>query len=139
MRPGRCLAPCSSAKTNLTRTTSPRLKLVIRSVLWIVPKVRQHRVIPVVEHGQIGDSELVRQVVSQACLDGVPHVIPNGLVALCSGYPNAPPRLARHVDAEPRSRALDGRHQVSAYGITLAQIRKCVNVTRHFGLLIAAR
>src|SRR5229473_6738179 len=103
MRPGRCLAPCSSAKTNLTRTTSPRLKLVIRGVLWVVPKVRQHRVSAFVEGDQIGGRQLVGEIVFQARLDGLPHVIPNRLVALRGGDVNAPARFTRHIDAQPRS------------------------------------
>src|SRR6266851_8413482 len=113
MRPGRCLTPFSSAKTNLTSTTSPRLKLVIRGVLWVVPKVRQHRVSAFVEGDQIGGRQLVGEIVLQARLDGLPHVLPNRLVPLRRGNVNAAPRFARHIDAQPRSALLRGRHGFS--------------------------
>src|SRR5260370_10684747 len=110
MRPGRCLTPFSSAKTNLTSTTSPRLKLVIRGVLWVVPKVRQHRVRAFVEGDQIGGRQLVGEIVLQARFDGLPHIIPNRLIALRRGDVNAPPPLAWHIDAPPRSPLLRCRH-----------------------------
>ena len=52
------------------RTTSPRLTLAIRGVLRIVPKLRQHRVCTFVEGDQIGDRQLVGQIVLQTRLDG---------------------------------------------------------------------
>src|SRR5713101_5591601 len=111
MRPGRCLAPCSSAKTNLTRTTSPRLKLVIRGVPWVVPKVRQHRISAFVEGDQIGRRQLVGQIVLQARLDGLPHVVPNGLITLRRRNVNAAPCFAWNINAEPRSTLLGSRHR----------------------------
>src|SRR3970040_1563257 len=101
MRPGRCLAPFSSAKTNLTRTTSPRLTLVIRGVLWVVPKVRHHRIGAFAESDQIGGRQVVGKIVLQARLDGLPHVVPNGLIApgRCDG--NAAPRFAGITDSRP--------------------------------------
>src|SRR2546429_5421387 len=82
IKPGRCLAPFSSANTNLTRTTSPRLQLVIRGILWIVPKGRQHGISAFIERDQIGSRELVDEIVFQASLNGFPDVLTNGLVAL---------------------------------------------------------
>src|SRR5260221_13121677 len=76
IKPGRCLAPFSSANTNLTRTTSPRLQLVIRGILWIVPKVRQHGISAFIERDQIGSRELVDQIVFQARLHGFPRATP---------------------------------------------------------------
>src|SRR5712691_599336 len=92
---------------------SPRLKLVIRRVLWVVPKVRQHRVSAFVEGDEIDGRQLVGQIVLQARLDGLPHVIPDRLVALRGGDVNAPPRLAWYIDAQPRSTLLCGRHESS--------------------------
>src|SRR3989442_9855211 len=111
MRPGRRLAPLSPAKTNLTRTTSPRLKLVIRGVLWVVPKVRQHRIGAFVEGDQIGGRQLVGKIVLQARLDGFPHVIPNGLIALRRRDVNAAPRFAWNINAQPRSPVLGSGHR----------------------------
>src|SRR5713226_9010395 len=113
MRPGRRLTPFSSAKTNFTRTTSPRLKLVIGRVLWVVPKVRQHRVSAFVEGHQIGGRQLVSQIVLQARLDGLPDIIPNRLVAFRCGDVNAPARFARHINAQPCPALLRGRHGFS--------------------------
>src|SRR3989442_6194131 len=110
MRPGRCFVPFSSAKTNLTRTTSPRLKLVIRGVLWVVPKVRQHRISAFVEGDQIGGRELVGKIVLQPRLDGLPHIVPNGLIALRRSDVNATSRFARNINAESRSTLWGGRH-----------------------------
>src|SRR5258708_29086176 len=113
MRPGRCLTPFSSAKTNLTSTTSPRLKLVIRGVLWVVPKIRQYRVSAFVQGDEIGGRQLVDQIVLQPRLDGLPHILPNRLLALRCGDMNAPTRFAGHIDAQPRSALLCGRHGIS--------------------------
>src|SRR3989304_4285518 len=106
MRQGRCLAPFSSAKTNLTRTTSPRLKLVIRGVPWVVPKVRQHRISAFVEGDQCGGRQLVGKIVLQARFDGLPDVVPNGLIALRRRDVNAAPRFTRNIDAQSGSTLL---------------------------------
>src|SRR6516225_3614922 len=106
MRPGRCLAPFSSANTNFTRTMSPRLKLVIRGVLWVVPKVRQHRISAFVEGDQLGSRQLVGKISFQARLDCFPHVVPNGLIAFRRRDMNAPSDFARNINAQPRSTLL---------------------------------
>src|SRR4051794_26254805 len=103
MRLGRCLGPFSSAKTKLTRTMAPRPKLVIIGVLWVVPTVRQYGVSAFVEGDQIGGGQLVGEIVLQARLDGLPHIVSNRLIALGSGDVNAPPRFARQIDAQPCS------------------------------------
>src|SRR5215469_1377903 len=103
MRPGRCFTPFSSAKTNLTSTTSPRLKLVIRSVLAVVPQVCQHWVRASVEGVQIRRRQLVRKILFQPRFHGLPHVVPDGLIAFRRGNMNASPRLARNIDAESRA------------------------------------
>src|SRR5437764_7077511 len=129
IKPGRCLAPCSSANTNLTRTTSPRLQLVIRGILWIVPKGRQHGISAFIERDQVGGRELVDEIVFQASLNGFPDVLTNGLVALGCGDVNSSPGLTRNVNAKPRSSLVHNRHLRSIpYTTTLAHIRKCVNV-----------
>src|SRR5882762_117068 len=129
IKPGRCLAPFSSANTNLTRTTSPRLQLVIRGILWIVPKGRQHGISAFIERDQIGSRELVDEIVFQASLNGFPDVLTNGLVALGCGDVNSSPGLMRNVNAKPRSSLVHSRHLRSmTYTTTLAHIRKCVNV-----------
>src|SRR5437870_11681428 len=110
IKPGRCLAPFSSANTNLTRTTSPRLQLVIRGILWIVPKCRQHGISAFIEGDQIGSRELVDQIVFQASLNGFPDVLTNGLVALGCGDVNSSPGLTRNVNAKPRSSLVHSRH-----------------------------
>src|SRR5467141_182960 len=101
IKPGRCLAPFSSANTNLTRTTSPRLQLVIRGILWIVPKGRQHGISAFIQRDQI---------VFQASLNGFPDVLTNGLVALGCGDVNSSPGLTRNVNAKPRSSLVHSRH-----------------------------
>src|SRR5438093_4111747 len=112
MRAGLCLAAFSSATTNLTRTRSPRLKLVIRGVFWVVPKVRQHRISAFVESDQIGGRQLVGKIVLQARLDGLPHVFPNRLIALRRRDVNTAPGLAWNINAQPRSTLLGSRHRV---------------------------
>src|SRR2546428_12930723 len=129
MRPGRCLAPFSSAKTNLTRTTSPRLKLVIRGVLWVVPQVRQYWISAFVEGDQTRGRQLVGKIVLQARLDGLPNVVSNRLIALRRGDVNTASRFAWNINAESRSTRLGSRH-VSQTRPTLAQIRRRVNVPR---------
>src|SRR5207237_1485507 len=101
IKPGRCLAPFSSANTNLRRTTSPRLQLVIRGILWIVPKGRQNGISAFIERDQIGGRELVDQIVFQASLNGFPDVLTNGLVALGCGDVNRSEE--RRVGKECRS------------------------------------
>src|SRR6266404_619223 len=101
IKPGRCLAPFSSANTNLTRTTSPRLQLVIRGILWIVPKGRQHGISAFIERDQIGSRELVDEIVFQASLNGFPDVLTNGLVALGCGDVNSSPGHSRHLRSIP--------------------------------------
>src|SRR5437016_2435393 len=110
IKPGRCLAPFSSENTNLTRTTSPRLQLVIRGILWIVPKGRQHGISAFIERDQIGSRELVDEIVFQASLNGFPDVLTNGLVALGCGDVNSSPGLTRNVNAKPRSSLVHSRH-----------------------------
>ena len=125
----RPLAPFSSANTNLTRTTSPRLQLVIRGILWIVPKGRQNGISAFIERDQIGSRELVDEIVFQASLNGFPDVLTNGLVALGCGDVNSSPGLTRNVNAKPRSSLVHSRHfTINFYTTTLAHIRKCVNV-----------
>src|SRR5437773_11879068 len=72
IKPGRYLAPFSSANTNLTRTSSPRLQLVIRGILGIVPKCRQHGISAAIERDQTGSRDLVDQNVFQASLNSFP-------------------------------------------------------------------
>src|SRR6266404_5205411 len=100
IKPGRCVAPFSSANTNLTRTTSPRLQLVIRGILWIVPKGCQNGISAFIERDQIGSRELVDEIVFQASLNGFPDVLTNGLVALRCGDVNSSPGLTRNVNAK---------------------------------------
>src|SRR5439155_19896808 len=110
IKPGLCLAPFPSANTNLTRTTSPRLQLVIRGILWIVPKCRQHGISAFIEGDQIGSRELVDQIVFQASLNGFPDVLTNGLVALGCGDVTSSPSLTRNVNAKPRSSLAHSGH-----------------------------
>jgi hypothetical protein len=125
MRPGRCVAPFSSAKTNLTSTTSPRLKRVICRVLWIVPKVRQDWISAFGECYQIGRRQLVGEIMLQTCLDGFPHIVPNRLVAFRRCNVNAAPRFAWNINTQARSTLRSSRH-----GATLrSKWHKYVNVS----------
>ena len=52
----------------------------MRGVHWVVSKVRQHRISAFVEDDETGGRRFLGEIVPQARVDGLPHIILNRLV-----------------------------------------------------------
>lgn len=89
-RAGRRFAPDSSAKTNRTRTTVPRSRLVIHGVDGVVPQLCENRIRRLGQGGQ-SSRPLARQIVLQAFFHGFPYVLSDGLIPSRGSQPVVPP------------------------------------------------